>query len=91
MAKAYAIDAAVTSRSVECRMLSRHDDRARTEYGSHSNSRTIQIVAWNYRRADVPALVAAPIGPPPSSSHDPDDGEPPHPYPRRCHGKRPFS
>ena len=69
-----AIDATVTSRSVECRMLSRHDNRARTEYGSHFNCRTIQIVAWNYRRADVPALGAAPIGPPPSSSHDPDGG-----------------
>ena len=45
MAKAYAIDATVTSRSVECRMLSRHDDRARTEYGSHFNCRTIQNVA----------------------------------------------
>jgi hypothetical protein len=62
LTKAYAIVAAVTSGRVECRMLSRHDDRARTEYGSHSNCWTIQIVAWNYRRVDVPILVAAPIG-----------------------------
>jgi hypothetical protein len=68
-------------------MLSRHDDRARTEYGSHFNCRTIQIVAWNYRRADVPALIAAPIRPPPSLSHDPDGGEPLHPYPRRRRGR----
>ena len=58
-------------------MLSRHDDRARTEYGSHSNCRTIQIVAWNYRRVDVPTLVAAPIGPPLLLSHDPTAATPP--------------
>ena len=60
-------------------MLSRHDDRARTKYGSHSNCRTIQIVAWNYRRVDVPTLVAAPIGPPLSLSHDPTAAYPPTP------------
>ena len=45
--KAYAINAVATSGSVECRsrLHSRHDDRVRTEYGSHSNCRTIQIVA----------------------------------------------
>ncbi len=60
-------------------MRSRHDDRLRTEYGSHSNCRTIQIVAWNYRRADVPALVAAPIAPLLPSSRDPEGGDPPTP------------
>jgi hypothetical protein len=78
----------VTSGSVECRsrLHSRHDDRVRTEYGSHLNCRRIQIVAWNYRRADIPALVVAPIAPPPPSSRDPNGGNPPHPFPRRRRG-----